>query len=162
MKMRTIGLLGVVLAVLAMVVVLPANVRAQAEDTRLAASTIPTDQLLQPADLSKLLNAQSAARPLILQVGFKVMFDQAHILGAEYAGPASQPEGLNVLRERVKALPKNSFIVLYCGCCPWTRCPNVGNAFKTMHELGFTNVKVLYIADNFGTDWVTKGYPVAH
>jgi hypothetical protein len=27
--------------------------------------------------------------------------------------------------------------------------------------MGFTNVKVLYIADNFGADWVNKGYPVA-
>jgi hypothetical protein len=25
--------------------------------------------------------------------------------------------------------------------------------------MGFTKVKVLYIADNFGTDWVDKGYP---
>jgi hypothetical protein len=27
--------------------------------------------------------------------------------------------------------------------------------------MGFTNVKVLYIADNFGTNWVDKGYPTA-
>jgi hypothetical protein len=27
--------------------------------------------------------------------------------------------------------------------------------------MGFTNVKVLYIADNFGADWVERGYPVA-
>jgi len=27
--------------------------------------------------------------------------------------------------------------------------------------MGFTNVKVLYIADNFGADWVDKGYPTA-
>jgi thiosulfate/3-mercaptopyruvate sulfurtransferase len=26
--------------------------------------------------------------------------------------------------------------------------------------MGFTNVKILYIADNFGADWVEKGYPV--
>jgi thiosulfate/3-mercaptopyruvate sulfurtransferase len=26
--------------------------------------------------------------------------------------------------------------------------------------LGFRNVKALYIADNFGTDWIEKGYPV--
>jgi len=25
--------------------------------------------------------------------------------------------------------------------------------------MGFTNVKVLYIAQNFGADWVSKGYP---
>jgi hypothetical protein len=26
--------------------------------------------------------------------------------------------------------------------------------------MGFTNVEVLYLADNFGADWVSKGYPV--
>jgi hypothetical protein len=25
--------------------------------------------------------------------------------------------------------------------------------------MGFSNVKVLYIANNFGTDWLDKGYP---
>ncbi len=28
--------------------------------------------------------------------------------------------------------------------------------------LGFADIKVLYIADNFGADWADKGYPVAH
>ena len=26
-------------------------------------------------------------------------------------------------------------------------------------DLGFTEVQVLYIANNFGDDWVNKGYP---
>jgi len=30
-----------------------------------------------------------------------------------------------------------------------------------LRALGFTNVKSLYIANNFGADWVEKGYPVA-
>jgi hypothetical protein len=30
-----------------------------------------------------------------------------------------------------------------------------------LHALGFTKVKFLYIANNFGADWVEKGYPVA-
>jgi len=30
-----------------------------------------------------------------------------------------------------------------------------------LHAMGFTHVKVLYIANNFGADWVDKGYPVA-
>jgi rhodanese-related sulfurtransferase len=34
-------------------------------------------------------------------------------------------------------------------------------ADDALRALGFTNVKVLYIADNFGTNWVDKGYPVA-
>jgi hypothetical protein len=36
----------------------------------------------------------------------------------------------------------------------------VGPAFAKMREMGFTNVKVLYLADNFGTNWGEKGYPV--
>jgi len=38
----------------------------------------------------------------------------------------------------------------------------LGGAYKTLSGLGFRNVKVLYIADNFGSDGVSKGYPVAH
>jgi hypothetical protein len=26
--------------------------------------------------------------------------------------------------------------------------------------MGFANVKVLYLANNFGADWADKGYPV--
>ena len=69
------------------------------------------------------------------------------------------PAGLQVLSDRVAALPKETAIVIYCGCCPWNRCPNIAAAYDTLHRLGFTRVQVLYIADNFGTDWVDKGYP---
>ena len=34
-------------------------------------------------------------------------------------------------------------------------------AADALQALGFTNVKVLYISDNFGANWVDKGYPVA-
>ena len=84
---------------------------------------------------------------------------QAHIPGAEYIGAASSPQGMQALRTRVKPLAKNTSIVLYCGCCPWSHCPNVRPAYNQLHKAGFSNVKVLYIADNFGTDWVDKGYP---
>ena len=76
-------------------------------------------------------------------------------------GAGSSDAGQQRLRERVKSLPKNTAIVIYCGCCPWGHCPNMRPAYALLHSLGFTNVKALYIADNFGTDWVNKGYPVA-
>jgi hypothetical protein len=117
---------------------------------------------MQPEELKLLLNGAAANRPLILQVGSRIMYDQSHIPGSEFAGPGSRDEGLSLLRGRVKTLTRGGFIVLYCGCCPWNRCPNVGGAYRTLHDMGFTNVKVLYIADNFGTDWANKGYPVAH
>jgi rhodanese-related sulfurtransferase len=89
------------------------------------------------------------------------MFDQAHIPNAEYAGPGNTADGLQVLRNRVAKLSKDAPIVIYCGCCPWTRCPNMAAAFDTLTELGFTNVKAVHIAENFGTDWVDKGFPTA-
>jgi rhodanese-related sulfurtransferase len=125
-----------------------------------SAFSIPTAQLMQPEELNRILQAKGADKPLILQVGSHMLFAQAHIAGSEYAGAGAQPEGLNQLRARVNALPRKSFIVLYCGCCPWARCPNIGAAYNLLHQMGFTNVKALYLANNLGTDWVEKGYPV--
>jgi len=125
-----------------------------------SALNIPQTRLLQPEGLLLLLRAAAAKKPLVLQVGSHLLFAEAHIPGSEYAGPGSQPAGLQLLQERVNSLPRKQLIVLYCGCCPWARCPNLGPAFAKLREMGFTNVKVLYLANNFGADWVEKGYPV--
>jgi len=126
-----------------------------------SAFSIPKTQLIQADELSRLLQVQGGTKPLVLQVGSHLLFAEAHIVGSEYAGPGSQPAGLKLLQDRVSPLPRSTFIVLYCGCCPWERCPNLGPAFKLVHDLGFVNVKALYLADNFGTGWADKGYPVA-
>jgi rhodanese-related sulfurtransferase len=125
-----------------------------------SAFSITQVQLIQPETLHHLLQAGGANKTLVLQVGSRVLYAEAHIPGADYAGPGSQPIGLQALRSRVATLSRRQFIVLYCGCCPWNHCPNVGPAFHQLHDMGFTNVKVLYLADNFGADWVDRGYPV--
>lgn len=125
------------------------------------ASSIPAGNLVQPADWAAQLKDGSAAKTLMLNVGFKTMFDQAHIPGSEYAGPGNTGAGLQVLRDRVATLAKDAPILVYCGCCPWDRCPNMAAAYNVLVELGFTNIKAMIINDNFGTDWVDKGYPTA-
>ncbi|MGB7548728.1 MAG: rhodanese-like domain-containing protein [Terracidiphilus sp.] len=125
-----------------------------------SAFSIPQSQLIQPDALSRLLQAGGAHQPMVLQVGSHVMFSQAHVPGAIYAGQGSQASGLQLLESKVSSTPKNKPIVLYCGCCPWNHCPNVGPAYKRLRDLGFTNVKVLYLANNFGDDWAYKGYRV--
>ncbi len=125
-----------------------------------SAFTIPAAQLIQADELNRILHTRGAEKPLILQVGSRMMFAQEHIPGAEYAGAGSQADGVAQLRGRVASLPRGTFIVLYCGCCPWNRCPNVGPAYSLLRGLGFTHVKVLYLAENFGNDWVSKGFPV--
>jgi thiosulfate/3-mercaptopyruvate sulfurtransferase len=131
-----------------------------AADTKAAAS-IPAVDLLEPEAFAKSLQSPSAPRPLILQVGFRTLYVQAHIPGSEYAGPTGQDPGLKVLRDRVAKLAKDAPIVLYCGCCPWSRCPNIAAAYDALRGLGFSHVKVLHIDEDFGANWADKGYPVA-
>jgi hypothetical protein len=126
-----------------------------------SATSIPQGDLVEPADFARTLQAGAAPKPLILQVGFRTLYVQAHIPNSEYVGPANEDSGLDSLRKRVASVPKDSLLVIYCGCCPWTRCPNVAAAYDVLRALGFTHVKVLHIAEDFGSNWVDKGYPVA-
>jgi len=115
--------------------------------------------LIRPEELVKAL--QSPTKPTILNVGPRMIYVQAHIPGAEFVGPANKPEGLEKLRARVGSLPRDSFVVIYCGCCPWEHCPNIRPAYRELKQMGFTRLKVLFIATSFGSDWVEKGYPTA-
>lgn len=124
-----------------------------------SALQIPKDHLIEPQALNAVLKA-GKEKPVLLQVGSRVMFDQAHIPGSIYAGPGSQAAGLELLASKVASTPKSAPIVIYCGCCPWTRCPNMEPAYERLRQMGFTNVKALYIANNFGSDWVDKGFSV--
>ena len=115
-------------------------------------------ELIQPQELVKAL--QSASKPVVLYVGPRFLYAQAHIPSAEFIGPKSDPHSVDNLLKRVSTLPKNSTVVLYCGCCPWEHCPNIRPAYKELQKMGVKKVKVLYLANSFGSNWVDKGYPV--
>ena len=114
---------------------------------------------IEPEALAKMLQASKGEKPVVLHVGFKNFYAQAHIPGSDYAGPGSTPDGLELLRQRVSSLQRKQLIVLYCGCCPWDKCPNAKPAYEALHAMGFTNVKVTHIADNFGANWVNANLP---
>jgi rhodanese-related sulfurtransferase len=161
MKIGLVGRSGIAAFLVFALLSLSVQLRAQYTPVPTgSAFSIPEAQLLQPEALLPQLQAKGVDKPLLLQVGSQMLFSQAHIPGSEYAGPGSQPAGLQQLQNRVNSLPRKKPIVLYCGCCPWNRCPNLGPAFAKLREMGFTNVKVLYLANNFGVDWADKGFPV--
>ncbi len=81
------------------------------------ASSIPASRLINPEELIKILQSPKGEKPLMIQVVSHVLYEQAHIPGSEYIGPASYDIGLQQLRNRVQALPRTKFIVIYCGCC---------------------------------------------
>jgi thiosulfate/3-mercaptopyruvate sulfurtransferase len=122
----------------------------------LTAGTDPwTDtDLMQPEQASKGL--QTA---MFIHVGFPVLYRSVHITGSVFAGPGSKEEGIADLKKAVAGQPRSREIVLYCGCCPFDKCPNIRPAFAALHEMGFTHVKAMVIPTNLKTDWIDKGYP---
>ena len=122
-------------------------------------SSVNAADLISAQDLAKILQSSEGKRPLLIYVGFHPLYTQAHIPRSEFFGPASNEAVVQQLRKRVEGLSRNRFIVIYCGCCPWNRCPNVKPAYEALRNWGFTKLKVLYIPNNLGTDWVNKGYP---
>lgn len=118
-------------------------------------------QALQAADLvGELGNAKGGSAPTILYVGFRTLFEGGHVPGASFRGTASKEEGLAELKKWVGALPRSTNLVIYCGCCPFDRCPNIRPAYAALHEMGFTHVRVLVLPTSFAADWVEKGYPM--
>ena len=120
-------------------------------------ATIPQSARIQPAQLAAMIRSGHA--PTILQVGFTTLFQEAHIQGAIHAGPAVSDTGMALLRKTAEHLDRHKLLVIYCGCCPWPKCPNIRPAFEELRKMGFTNVKAVYIPQNFGTNWVHLGYP---
>ena len=113
--------------------------------------------VLEPAALAEILHGGNP--PVILSVAFPVLYRNKHIVHAIAAGPGSKPEGIDELKKAVANLAKDADIVIYCGCCPMVKCPNVRPAYRTLQEMGFTHVRVLNIPTNMAEDWYSKNYP---
>ena len=115
-------------------------------------------QTVQPAELNKeLANAKTA--PTVFFVGFARLYTAGHIKGAQFHGSAGNDDGLTQLHRWADSLPRGTNIVVYCGCCPMDRCPNVRPAFAMLRDMGLTKVRVLILPTDFAKDWADKGFP---
>ena len=114
------------------------------------------NQLIAPSVLASIIQEPKTNQPLILNIG---AVDD--IKNAMHIGAVSKPENLKKLNETVHNLPKNTAIVIYCGCCPFTKCPNIRPAFTELQKAGFTNVKLLDLPVDLKVNWSDKGYPLA-
>lgn len=112
------------------------------------------DQLMQPATLAKMINGDQKLR--IYNIGVV-----QNIKGAVHIGAGSEKKNLEKLRTTIKSVPKNETVVLYCGCCPMDKCPNIRPAFQILKDQKFQRAFLLNIPVNLKTDWIDKGYPLA-
>ena len=113
--------------------------------------------LVQPRELTAQL-AGKGVRPAVFMVGPNVLYRSKHIPGSVYAGPGQSAAGLAMLKAEAGKLPRDREVVVYCGCCPWDRCPNVKPAVDLLKQMGFAKAKALYLATGFKADWMDKGY----
>ena len=127
--------------------------------TMLAVGLAAELALIQPGEVAAQLAAKGT-RPVLFHVGPNLLYRGKHIPGSIYAGPGSRAEGLEALKVAAGKLPRDRDIILYCGCCPWSACPNVKPAVEVLKQMGFSHVKTMYVETNFAKDWIDKGYPV--
>ena len=111
-------------------------------------------QLMDPYELSEIIN-NGVEQPMIISVG-----PAGLIKNSIEVGECRFPESLEKLSDRVSGLPKNSKIILYCGCCPFKDCPNIRPAFSLLNNLGFKNHLLLNLSNNLKVDWIDKNYPI--
>lgn len=112
-------------------------------------------QLKEPNDLAAVIKTRPSQAPLIICVG-----PSALIKGSVDAGPAREQENLDHLKSLLSKEPRNREVVIYCGCCPFERCPNIRPAFTLLKQMKFKNARLLNLPHNLKTDWIDKGYPI--
>jgi hypothetical protein len=112
-------------------------------------------QLMAPKVLAHKISAHQTKDLLILCVG-----PAALIKGSVDIGPAHEPAHLKDLKDYLKHVSKDKEVIIYCGCCPFDRCPNIRPAFKALNKMGFKNARLLNLSHNIKADWLDKGYPV--
>lgn len=113
------------------------------------------DELLEPASLAKTL-AVGKDLPVIYSVGPGALIPHSIAIGM-----TTEAENLATLKQALAGLPRDTAVVIYCGCCPFAHCPNVRPAIAALKELKFTHFKLLNLPQNIKADWIDKGYPTA-
>jgi thiosulfate/3-mercaptopyruvate sulfurtransferase len=112
------------------------------------------EQLMPTKELADRINTKKEV-PVILNIG-----PMENIKTAITVGPMNSIFAKDKLKEALNGFDKNKEIVVYCGCCSYSSCPNIRPAYEKVQELGYKKVKVLEIPEGIKPDWVAKGYPM--
>ena len=112
-------------------------------------------ELIEPAVLATAIKSGNI-KGLVLNIGAV-----EDIPGATHIGAASDHVNMEKLQKTLAGVPKNTAIIIYCGCCPFTKCPNIRPAYNELKKLGFSDIKVLDLPKNLKINWIAKGYPLA-
>jgi len=108
---------------------------------------------MEPTELSAAIKANKDI-PVILSIG-----PDAIIPRSKDIGMVKEAENMKKFKDELTSLPKDTQIVVYCGCCPFEHCPNIRPAMQLLKDMKFTNYKLLDLPHNIKIDWINKGFP---
>jgi hypothetical protein len=111
------------------------------------------DQLMSPAQLAQTLQSGKDI-PTLVSIGPAALIPHSINIGM-----VQEKENMDKLEKQLEALPKESSVVVYCGCCPYEHCPNVRPTIALLNKMKFTNYRLLDLPHNIKKDWIDKGYP---
>jgi len=111
------------------------------------------DQLLRPSELATALKDNKDIS-VIFSIGPGAIIPHSRDMGM-----IKEEDNMKKFKQELESLPKDTSIVIYCGCCPCEHCPNVRPAIELLKEMKFTNYKLLDLPHNIKIDWINKGYP---
>lgn len=108
------------------------------------------DQFVNPALLANSM-IEKKALPYIFSIGPMALTLYSIDIGAD-----TDVANLISLKEAINKLPKDAEVVIYCGCCPFNRCPNLRPAIELFKEMNFKNFHLLNLAMSIKADWIDK------
>ena len=100
------------------------------------APTWKKEQLMSTVDLSTKIKTNAKDKPLIFNVG-----PMENIKGAIAIGAATNATFGNKISGYLTMESKTKPIVVYCGCCSYSSCPNIKPAYDYLIAQGFKDRK---------------------
>lgn len=115
-----------------------------------------SDQLVEPAILASKISQNDVNDILIVSVGPDAVIKNSVDIGA-----TQEKENIKKLENYLENVSKDKEVIIYCGCCPFDRCPNIRPAFILLNNMRFKNAKLLDIPKNIKVNWIDKDYPTS-
>jgi hypothetical protein len=113
------------------------------------------EQLMATKELADKITANAKDKPLIFNVG-----PMDNIKTAVAVGAATNVTFSEKMKATLAMENKTRAVVVYCGCCSYSSCPNIKPAYDILIAQGFKNTKVLELPEGLKPDWVAKDYPM--
>lgn len=113
------------------------------------------EQLMPTQELADKINTNAKDKPVVFNVG-----PMDNIKTAIFVGRATSATCAEKMKSALAMESKTKSVVVYCGCCSFSSCPNLKPAYDALISQGFKNTRILEIPEGLKPDWVAKGFPM--